>query len=89
MKRSTIIILAVVLGGAFLVFALVSKPTIAPGVAQPATTLSSIFTFGTKLVDAGEKALPSFFNKDTTPDVTDTSLTAYASSSGFADHSDS
>ena len=83
MKHSTIIILAVAFGAAFLLFAVMKKPTVATGVAQPATTLSSIFTFGTKIIDASEKAMPSFFTSST-PDVSDATLTSYSSSAGFA-----
>jgi len=86
MSRSTLIILAVVVVGGFLVFAMTRSSAFpVASTSAPPSTLASIFTFGTKVIDAGEKALPHFF-KD--PDPTDANLGAYASSSGFASHDD-
>lgn len=86
MKTQTVVILAVVVGGGILLY-MMSRSTSLPRMTSssaPTSTLASIFQFGTKALDVTEKALPKFF--DNTPDVSDASLDAYPSSSGFAAH---
>lgn len=86
MKHSTWLVVAVVLGVAFIGYMIVNSSSVKIGNASSnqgtLQSVATIFKSGASILGDVEKAVPSWF--DNTPTPTDSSLNSYASSSGFA-----